>query len=171
MAAPQGNAALVDAVLEQHLVHTLGALPLLLPILERLGLREVVNQRCQLVGSGADLDVGLMALVLVCNRLLAPQPLVHVETWLGQTALPDLLGFDAGQANDDRLARTLDALVPHLDVLWQELVWRAIVALDLDLSQLCSDSHLDQLLWGLRGGRTHHLWLHGRAPRVGGSPS
>ncbi|HEY8742755.1 MAG TPA: DUF4277 domain-containing protein [Chloroflexota bacterium] len=139
MAAPQGNAALVDAVLEQHLVHTLGALPLLLPILERLGLREVVNQRCQLVGSGADLDVGLMALVLVCNRLLAPQPLVHVETWLGQTALPDLLGFDAGQANDDRLARTLDALVPHLDVLWQELVWRAIVAFDLDLSQLCYD--------------------------------
>jgi len=82
--APQGNAALVDAVLEQHLVHTLGALPLLLPILERLGLREVVNQHCQPVNSGADLDVGLTALVLVCNRLLAPQALVHVETWLGQ---------------------------------------------------------------------------------------
>ncbi|HEY8741710.1 MAG TPA: hypothetical protein VIU62_01320 [Chloroflexota bacterium] len=143
--APQGNAALVDAVLEQHLVHTLGALPLLLPILERLGLREVVNQHCQPVNSGADLDVGLTALVLVCNRLLAPQALVHVETWLGQTALPELLGFDAGQANDDRRRRpqggrrTLDALAPHLDVLWQELVLRAIVAFDLDLSQLCYD--------------------------------
>lgn len=137
--APQGNAAVVDAVLEQHLVRSLGALPLLLPILEQLGLREVVNQHCQLAESGADLDVGLVALLLVGNRLVAPQPLVHVEEWLGQTALPELLGFDAGQANDDRLARTLDALVPHLDVLWQELILRAIVAFDLDLSQLCYD--------------------------------
>lgn len=137
--APQGNAALVEAVLEQHLVHTLGALPLLLPLLERLGLREVINQHCQPVGSGAELDVGLVAMVLVSNRLLAPQPLVHVEEWLDQTALPELLGFEAGQANDDRLARTLDALVPHLDGLWQELVVRAITAFDLDLSQLCYD--------------------------------
>jgi hypothetical protein len=137
--APQGNAALVDAVLEQHLVHTLGALPLLLPILEQLGLREVVNQRCQPADSGADLDVGLVTLLLVANRLLAPQPLVHVEEWLAQTALPEVLGFDAGQANDDRLARTLDALVPRLDMLWQELVVRAIVTFDLDLSQLCYD--------------------------------
>ena len=143
--APQGNAALVDAVLEQHLVRSLGALPLLLPLLERLGLRVVVNQQCQPAGSGADLDVGLTALVLVCNRLLAPQPLVHVETWLGQTALPELLGFDAGQANDDRRRRpqggrrTLDALAPHLEGIWQELVVRAIVTFDLDLSQLCYD--------------------------------
>lgn len=120
--SPQGNAALVDAVLEQHMVHSLGALSLLLPILEQLGLRKVVNQHCQPEGSGAALDVGLVALVLVCNRLLAPQPLVHVERWLGQTVLPDLLGLEAGQANDDRLARTLDALVPHLESLWQELV-------------------------------------------------
>jgi transposase len=112
---------------------------LLLPILEQLGLREAVNQHCQPADSGADLDVGLVALLLVGNRLVAPQPLVHVEEWLGQTALPELLGFDAGQANDDRLARTLDALVPHLDVLWQELILRAIVAFDLDLSQLCYD--------------------------------
>ncbi len=139
VAAPQGNAALVDAVLEQHLVRTLGALPLLLPILERLGLREVVNQHCQPADSEADLDVGLMTLALVSNRLLAPQPLVHVEEWLEQTALPDLLGFDAGQANDDRLARTLDALVPHLESVWQELVLRAIVTFDLDLAQLCYD--------------------------------
>ncbi|MCL4508954.1 MAG: hypothetical protein M1296_05465 [Chloroflexi bacterium] len=45
----------------------------------------------------------------------------------------------AGQANDDRLARTLDALVPHRDELWQEVVLRAIVTFDLDRSQLCYD--------------------------------
>jgi transposase len=78
-------------------------------------------------------------LLLVLNRLLAPQPLVHVESWLAGTALPDLLGIDAAQANDDRLARALDALVPQLDALWQDLVVAAIRAFDLDLRQLCYD--------------------------------
>ena len=137
--APQGNAALVDAVIEQHLVKALGAVPLLLPIIERLGLRELVNRRCQPVGSGADLDLGLVTVALVCNRLLAPHPLVHVEEWLAQTALPELLGFAAAQVNDDRLARALDALGPHLDALWQDVLVRAITAFDLDLSQLCYD--------------------------------
>lgn len=41
--------------------------------------------------------------------------------------------------NDDRLARTLDTLVPHLDALWQDLIVRATGAFDLDLSQLCYD--------------------------------
>lgn len=139
MPAPRGNAALVDAVIERHLVCTLGAVPLLLPILERLGLRAAVNEQCQPAGSGADLDLGLVTVLLACNRLLAPRPLVHVEEWLAETALPDLLGFDAAQANDDRLARTLDALVPHLDRLWQALVVRAIATFALDLSRLCYD--------------------------------
>jgi hypothetical protein len=78
-------------------------------------------------------------MVLVLNRLLAPQPLVHVETWLATTVLPDLLGLDAAQCNDDRLARALDTLVPHLDALWQDLIVAAIVEFGVDLRQLCYD--------------------------------
>jgi hypothetical protein len=77
--------------------------------------------------------------VLVLNRLLAPQPLVHVETWLAGTALPDLWGLEAPQCNDDRLARTLDALHPHLAALWQDLVVAAVRAFGLDLSRLAYD--------------------------------
>jgi hypothetical protein len=138
-ASARGAAALVAAVLEQHMVRTLGALPLLLPILEQLGLREIVNRHCQPDGSGADLDLGLVTVVLACNRLVAPQPLVHVESWLAQTALPDLLGLDAARCNDDRLARTLDALAPHLEAIWQDLVVRAIGQFHLDMSRLCYD--------------------------------
>lgn len=137
---PTGQAAALDAALDRELVRALGAVPLLWPILERLGLREAVNRCCRPAGADpADLDPGLVTLVLVLNRLLAPRPLVHVETWLAGTALPGLLDLDAAQLNDDRLARTLDALVPHLDALWQELVVRAVVAFDLDLSRLCYD--------------------------------
>ena len=108
-----GQAAAAEAALDRELILQLGALPLLLPLLERLGLREVVNRHCHPDGTTpGDLDAGLVAGVLVLNRLLAPQPLVHVETWLAGTALPDLWGLEAPQCNDDRLARTLDALAP-----------------------------------------------------------
>lgn len=137
---PTGQAAALDASLDQELVRSLGALPVLLPILEQLDLRAIVNRHCVSGGEQTtDLDPGLVTLLLVLNRLLAPSPLVHVETWLGETILPDLLGIDAGQCNDDRLARTLDRLVPYLDALWQDLIIAAITTFDLDLSQLCYD--------------------------------
>jgi transposase len=137
---PHGQAALADAALDQELIRSLGGIPLLLPLLEQLGLREIINRRCHPTDHDtSDLDLGLVTLVLILNRLLAPQPLVHVETWLDGTVLPDLLAFDAAQANDDRLARALDAVVPHLDALWQDLVVAAIREFDLDLRQLCYD--------------------------------
>jgi len=138
--AAKGQAAALEVALEQELVRQLGAVPLLLPIIERLGLRERVNQRVYPTGEqSADLDLGRVTEVLVLNRLLAPQPLVHVEDWLAETVVPDLLGLDAASCNDDRLARGLDALVPHLDGLWQDLVVSAITAFDLDLRRLAYD--------------------------------
>jgi transposase len=135
-----GQAAAAEAALDHELILHLGALPLLLPLLDRLGLRAVVNQRCHPTDTiQEDLDLGLVTGVLVLNRLLAPQPLVHVETWLAGTALPDLWGLDALQCNDDRLARALDALYPHLDALWQDLVVAALRAFAVDLARLAYD--------------------------------
>jgi transposase len=137
---PRGQAALLEASLDQELVRALGAIPLLLPLLEQLGVREIVNRHCHPADTNSgDLDLGVVTLLLILNRLLAPRPLVHVEAWLAETVLPDLLGLDAAQGNDDRLARALDALVPQLDALWQDLIVAAVVQFDLDLSQLCYD--------------------------------
>lgn len=138
--APTGQAAALETSLDRDLVRVLGALPVLLPILDQLGLRQIINRHCAPAGeTSTDLDPGLVTLLLVANRLLAPQPLVHVETWLAGTALPDLLGIDAAPGNDARLARTLDLLAPHLDALWLDLVVAAIRTFDLDLTQLCYD--------------------------------
>ncbi len=132
-----GQAAAFAATLDAQVIQFLGALPLLLPLFERLGLRESVNRH---VGAlAADQDAGLVVLLLCLNRLLAPRPLVHVETWLAQTTLPDWLGLRADTFNDDRLARTLDLLAPHLEAIWQDLVVAAIVRFRVDLSQLCYD--------------------------------
>jgi transposase len=135
-----GQAAAAEAALDHELILHLGALPLLLPLLERLGLRDLINRRCHAAGTvQEDLDLGLVTGVLVLNRLLAPTPLVHVETWLAGTALPDLWGIEALQCNDDRLARALDALYPHLDALWQELIVAALGAFAVDLARLAYD--------------------------------
>jgi transposase len=118
----------------------LGALPLLLPLVERLGLRGLVNRRAHPADTTPHaLDLGLVTGVLVLNRLLAPQPLVHVETWLAGTVLPELWDFDALHGNDDRLARALDALYPHLEALGQDLIVAALGAFALDLSRLAYD--------------------------------
>ena len=65
--------------------------------------------------------------------------LVHVEEWLRDSALVDLLGLQAEQFNDDRLARALGLLLPHLNAVWQELIERAVTTWGLDLHALCYD--------------------------------
>jgi transposase len=134
---PTGQAAAFQSALDQQIIKALGAIPLLLPVFERLGLRQIINSHLE--PSGAEHDPGLVVLILCLNRLLAPRPLVHVETWLADTALPEILGLAPDTFNDDRLARSLDALAPHLEAIWQELAIQAIIAFDLDLSQLCYD--------------------------------
>lgn len=137
---PEGQAAVLEAALDRALVRSLGALPALLPLCEQVGLREIVNRRCYPEGEvPEDLDVGTVTLVLALNRLQAPQPLVHIEEWVGQSVLPEVLGIKAEQCNDDRLARTLDTLLPQLDDIWQDLVVAAITRFGVDLSALCYD--------------------------------
>ena len=139
-APSHGQAAAAEAALDRDLIPQLGAMPLLLPLLDRLGLREVVNRHCHPTGgSQGELDVGLVTGVLVLNRLVAPQPLVRVETRLAGTALPDLWGSEALRCNDDRPARTLDALAPHREAIRRDLVVAALGAFDLDLSRLADD--------------------------------
>jgi hypothetical protein len=64
-----------QSIRETRTLH-LGGFPLLYPILGRLGLREIVNTRRP---TEADLGLGLVVLVLVLNRLLAPTPLSWVD--------------------------------------------------------------------------------------------
>jgi transposase len=111
----------------------MGAVPLIQPILADLQVRETVNE---LLPSQADIDLGQVVVLLVLNRLLAPQPLYEIQDWLGGTVLPEVLGITVQQAYDNRLGRTLDRLYPQLGEVWQRLVSRAILVYNLDLSVL-----------------------------------
>jgi len=129
-------AQVVDLLTRSQVRYQLGALPVLYAVLETLQVRQIINRHCP---TRADVDHGTVALVLVLNRLMLPLPLVQISDWVGQTVLEAQLGIVATKFNDDRLGRTLDALYPHLDVIWQEIVAIALAKAQIDLSILFYD--------------------------------
>ena len=129
-------AQLVDLVTQCQLRQQLGALPVLYGLLEVLRIREIINRHCP---ARAEVDHGTVALVLVLNRLMVPLPLYQVADWLAQTVLAYTLGIPAAKFNDDRLGRALDAIRPHCREIWQDVVHRALIQADIDLSLIFYD--------------------------------
>jgi transposase len=129
-------ATVVDSVIRSQVRYKLGALPVLYALLEILEVRESINRHCK---SQAEVDHGTVALVLGLNRLMLPLPLSQIADWVGQTVLTAELGIPASKFNDDRLARTLDALYEKLGPIWMDIVNVAIRKGNLDLSVIFYD--------------------------------
>ncbi len=126
----------IDLLTRRQMRYYLGALPLLYTILDDLKVAEVVNRY---VPTKSDLSQGTVVLVLVLNRLHTPRALHRVADWMGQTVLVKILGIEAARLNKDRLGRTLSALSPHVQEIWQAVVSRAIEKYDIDLSVIYYD--------------------------------
>jgi transposase len=129
-------AQLVDLVTYSQLRRHLGALPVLYALLETLQVRQIINRHCPTLG---EVDHGTVALVLILNRLMAPRPLYQVADWLACTVLVHVLGIPAEKFNDDRLARSLDAISQHTRDIWQDVVHQALIRAEIDLSLIFYD--------------------------------
>jgi transposase len=129
-------AQLVDLLTQAQLRRHLGALPVLHTLLEILHVREIINGHCP---TAAEVDHGTVAMVMVLNRLVAPRALYRVADWLSRTVLVYALGIPAEKFNDDRLGRTLDAISQHTRDIWQDVVHRALIQFDIDLSFIFYD--------------------------------
>ena len=129
-------AHIVDWLTLDQQKYQVGALPVLYALLETLQIRHIINRHCP---TRADVDHGTTALVLILNRLMFPLPLYQVADWVGGTVLAGVLGIPAIKFNDDRLGRTLDALYPHLEAIWLEVVEVAMLKADIDLSVIFYD--------------------------------
>jgi hypothetical protein len=114
----------VQVLTRQRLVRSLGALPILVVLLERLHVRQIINRHCP---TQSALDHGAVALVLVLNRLMAPRPLYKIVDWLATPLIAEHLGFPKEKFNDDRLGRTLDVLAEHLPAIWNDIQQQAWV--------------------------------------------
>lgn len=129
-------AQVVDWLTASQLRYKVGSLPVLYALLQTLEVEAIINRHCPTRG---EVGHGTVALVLMLNRLLLPLPLYRIADWVGQTCLTATLGVPAAKFNDDRLGRTLDALYPHLDRLWQAIIEQALRKAQIDLSVLFYD--------------------------------
>jgi transposase len=121
----------VTTVVEKRL----GALPVAAEFLRRLDVAGIVDELCPSAPS-AHVTHGQVIEVLVANRLTSPAPLVRVGDWARTWAVEEVFGVDAALLNDDRLARALDAVAPHLDRLAGTVGARAIAEFGIDVSRL-----------------------------------
>lgn len=124
-------------MLRPPMICQVGAIPLLYPILEELGLQTEVND---LRPSKADIDLGRLTLLFILNRLMAPQPLYKIGDWARQTVVPQLLSLSVAQLYDNRLGRAMDALYPIIGEVWGRLVSRAVLQEGIDLSAVHWDT-------------------------------
>ncbi len=85
---------------------TIGPLILTTPVLQKLGLREIVNNHCEIAEQG-DLDHGLVAELVTQCRLSDPRALYDMVDWGDKYDIaalyPDI--EHELQLNDDRIGR------------------------------------------------------------------
>ncbi len=108
--------------IDEQLSRWLGAIPILIPILQSLNVVSIINRYCP---CQADVDEGTVALVLALNRLMSPRPLYKVADWMAETILEETLGISAQKLHDRRIGDLLDAIHPHIDNIWKDIVHQA----------------------------------------------
>lgn len=115
--------------------YLVGAMPLVAPVLARLGLVGIVERACPMRGR-AQLTHGEVVAALVANRLTAPRPLYDVAGWANAYAAGEWLGTPGALLNDDRLGRALDALADHIDEVASAVALAAIGSFGTDAARL-----------------------------------
>lgn len=120
---------------------TIGPLVLTTPVLQRLGFRGIVNRHCP-IAEQADVDHGLVAELVSQSRLSAPGALYDLEGWATRYAIPALYPEleRAGQLNDDRAGRMLDAIYDQRAIIWGELIANAARCYGVDFHRLHADT-------------------------------
>jgi transposase len=120
-----------EANLDKQLSLFIGALPVLIPIFRQLNVVEIINRYCP---CQADIDEGTIALILALNRLMSPRPLYKVSSWMAETVLQETLGTPKEKLHDRRIGDMLDAIYPHIDNIWKEVVYQAFHQFGISLS-------------------------------------
>ncbi len=123
-------------------VHTIGPHPILRHFLERMTFSRIVNS-CLGTANDSRLSHAETLSVLIQNIILSPAPLYRIAQW-AEPIDPEALGLTAQQKaalNDDRMARSLDALASsRARSLFFRLALHVIKAFQLDTSRIHQDT-------------------------------
>lgn len=129
-------ASLVDFLTRAQWRRQLGAIVVLYPLLKELRVEEIINKH---LPSHHQVKHGTVAMVLILSRLVAPRAMYKISDWVARTVLEKEMGVVAAKFNDDRLGRTLDAIAPHVQEIWVEIITVAIERYQIDISVIFYD--------------------------------
>jgi len=113
----------------------LGALPVVASVCRQLDLAGIIDRLCP-VRKVAIVSHGQVIEALIANRLTSPQPMVRIEEWAREWAVPEVFGIEADALNDDRIGRALDAIAPKHELIAGSVGAQAIARFGLDVSQM-----------------------------------
>ena len=137
----QGYLAQADGMTLRY--WTIGALPLINQILERMRLETFLEEHLATDGPRMKIPTRRGLLLLVRNILLSREPIYGLGEW-AQRHAPELIGISARQLaylNDDRIGRCLDRLFEGMtSSLIMNVVRHIVQEFDLQLDELHNDS-------------------------------
>lgn len=122
---------------------TIGALPIVNQVLERMQLEPFLRQHLPADGKRMAIPTSRCLLVLLRNILLSREPIYGLGEWAERFA-PELLGLkhsDLEHLNDDRVGRSLDRLFQaNIHELVLDVVRHVVKEFDVSLDELHNDS-------------------------------
>ena len=113
-----------------------GALPVILSYFDKLQVAATVDK---LVPWEGEVPLGVLAEILMANRLLQPKAMVRIGQWAGRIGLTDYYGVTVKQLNDDRLGRALERLAQYGSTVEMALTLRAIKVFKVRVNQIHYD--------------------------------
>jgi transposase len=123
--------------------HSLGAMPILRRLLQRMRLHEFLRQHLPAEDRRTRVDTARVLMLLVTNVLISREPMYGVAEWAREFD-PDLFDLRPDQIerlNDDRVGRCLERIFAALDTpLIMDLVTHVVGEFDLSLDELHNDS-------------------------------
>jgi transposase len=136
---------------EQTIVN-FASLGILLPLLEKLNIANIIDRHLP-TDPQAEFSHGTVLSVLLAARLNHPAALINVAAWAAEHGVEYLCNIPADKLNDDRLARSLDALFEQRHAILAEVTCAALRLTNLNLERCHFDpTHL--ILYGAYDGST-----------------
>ena len=149
--------------------HTVGAIPLLNRIMQRMQLEPLLRQHVPDKDRRTRPGTARVLTLLVSNLLVSREPVYGVAEWASRYA-PDLFGLapdDLERLNDDRLGRCLDRLFATLDTdLVLAVVRQVVEEFQVSLDELHNDSTTVSFYGSYPEAEQPHWILQRLAPAI-----
>lgn len=113
-----------------------GALPVIAAYLEKLKLREIIDEFVPWQG---EVPLGTLVEVMACNRLLNAKAQYKIGEWAQKWRVCEYYGVSEEALNDDVLGRALERIATHAFTVQSQLVVHLIKAFKLDVSKIHYD--------------------------------